>query len=274
MPRRAHLIVFLLILGFNLLNYHLTYDWSQVSWSSFGPTFLNDWLTGLITWGICWPLVRYWMKRYDWKTQPGRRLGWQLISTLIIGVGVIVLLTILTSEPINGHPVTPEFFLEYVFLFGLEICLFNGVYILFELAPWELKPQTSLVLAREDVSAPALKVKQRKGALYLSAESLQYIYLQNGIAYIVDRSFRTYPQNRSLQDLAEAGSSFLFRANRQYLITRKSVIRYERMPGKNLKVFLHQADTPPLEIVVSRTKASAFKRWLDTVEPAQGYISP
>ncbi|MFT3675999.1 MAG: LytTR family DNA-binding domain-containing protein [Chitinophagaceae bacterium] len=87
-------------------------------------------------------------------------------------------------------------------------------------------------------------------------ETLNYLYLFTGERYLLD--FATLEEVESLLDPQK-----FYRANRKYIIHIDAVLTVKAVENSKLIVKLKEPNQK-LEIDISREKAPAFKKWLDT----------
>ena len=108
--------------------------------------------------------------------------------------------------------------------------------------------------------------------LPVSVEAIQYFYISNGLVKAVDSEGKEFVFSQSLDELAEQlnphdfetlqtllPASDFFRANRQFIVSRKAVsdisLWFNGRLAINLKVPV------PEKIIISKAKASELKDW-------------
>lgn len=97
--------------------------------------------------------------------------------------------------------------------------------------------------------------------LPLDVNEIAFFYLSEGIVCQYMFSGGQYVQNTSLDSMEnELGPQLFFRANRQFLVHRKAVIKAEHIEARKLKLTL--CLPAPEEIVVSKAKSAQFLKWL------------
>lgn len=100
------------------------------------------------------------------------------------------------------------------------------------------------------------------GKFYLlSVEEIQYLYTVNEkvTAYTLDG--KQHPVDRTLDALSEQlDDRHFFRANRQFIISRKAIKDVDLWFGSRLSVNLLLPI--PERIVISKTKSPLFKKWI------------
>lgn len=96
--------------------------------------------------------------------------------------------------------------------------------------------------------------------LPVSVEAIQYFYISNGLVKAVDSEEKEFVFSQSLDELAEQLNPHdFFRANRQFIVSRKAVsdisLWFNGRLAINLKVPV------PEKIIISKAKASELKDW-------------
>ena len=96
--------------------------------------------------------------------------------------------------------------------------------------------------------------------LPVSVEAILYFYISNGLVKAVDSEGKEFVFSQSLDELAEQLNPHdFFRANRQFIVSRKAVsdisLRFNGRLAINLKVPV------PEKIIISKAKASELKDW-------------
>lgn len=94
----------------------------------------------------------------------------------------------------------------------------------------------------------------------VSVENIMYFYIDDGAVKAVTRSAETFTFQQSLDELAELLNPHLFfRANRQYIISRKSVASVSLWFSGRLALSL----TPPApeKVIISKARVPVFKEW-------------
>ena len=96
----------------------------------------------------------------------------------------------------------------------------------------------------------------------VSVDQIAYFFLENELVYC-----RTYDNRKFIMDqtLDKIGSQLypndFYRANRQYLVSRQAIQSAAQHFNRKLKLQL--TPHPDNEVFISKTKASAFKEWLE-----------
>ena len=96
----------------------------------------------------------------------------------------------------------------------------------------------------------------------LTVDSILFFYISDGTVKAVDEDGRQHPFTMSLDDLADMlNPKLFFRANRQFLISRKAIkdisLWFNGRLVINLNIHFELKD----KIIISKAKASEFKEW-------------
>lgn len=96
--------------------------------------------------------------------------------------------------------------------------------------------------------------------LSLDIADIAYIYSENKMARIVTMANQAHPMNLSLEEISkQLDPSLFFRANRQFIISRKAVKDITTWFDSKLSINL-LAPTPE-KVIISRARVAEFKSW-------------
>ena len=99
------------------------------------------------------------------------------------------------------------------------------------------------------------------GYTKLETKDVAYFYSSNKVTFAVDYSGKEYTLDYTLEHLEqELDPELFFRANRQLILHIDTIKKVSNSVGSKLKVIMEPA--PDFEVMVSRLKASDFKKWL------------
>lgn len=99
------------------------------------------------------------------------------------------------------------------------------------------------------------------GFTKLETKDIAYIYSSNKVTFAVDYLGKEYTLDYTLEHLEhEMDPELFFRANRQMILHIDTVKKVVNSSGSKLKVQMEP--TPEFDVMVSRLKASDFKKWL------------
>src|ERR1700760_1259862 len=83
-----------LIPAINVINYYLTYKQVHPLWRLF-VTFSIDTALGYLAWLLVRGVINWLDKKMPLEDNPSRRIAIQLLLTIVAGLGVIVLVTVI-----------------------------------------------------------------------------------------------------------------------------------------------------------------------------------
>ena len=94
----------------------------------------------------------------------------------------------------------------------------------------------------------------------IRVDQIAYITTENTITSIHCLDGKKYTNNSSLDELYNnLDHSIFFRANRQYILSVKGIDEILRYGNNQLKIKINQENN----VIISKNKASEFKKWLD-----------
>lgn len=96
----------------------------------------------------------------------------------------------------------------------------------------------------------------------LEIENIAYIYMENTITYVKDINSKVSTSNSSLEEIYnELASTAFFRANRQFIVSIKSIDKILKYGNNQLKIEV--IPKSEVDIIISKNKAAEFKAWLN-----------
>jgi hypothetical protein len=96
----------------------------------------------------------------------------------------------------------------------------------------------------------------------LEIEQIAYMYMENTITYIKATDGKISNSNSSLEDLYNGlDSTVFFRANRQFILSIKSIDKILKYGNNQLKIEVLPKSA--IDIIISKNKAAEFKDWLN-----------
>lgn len=94
-------------------------------------------------------------------------------------------------------------------------------------------------------------------------EEIAYIYTENTITYVRRMDGKLTTSNNSLDELFnDVNNSLFFRANRQFILSINSIDKILRYGNNQLKIEVMPKSE--INIIVSKNKASEFRKWLNS----------
>lgn len=117
-----------------------------------------------------------------------------------------------------------------------------------------------MIKNRKNVYKSRFLIPHKDKFLSLAVEEIAYIYSENKMARIVSMNGQDYHMNLSLEEMfKQLDPALFFRANRQFIISRKSVKDIYSWFDSKLSVNLHVPT--PEKIIISRMRVVDFKNW-------------
>ncbi|SFW79133.1 LytR/AlgR family response regulator transcription factor [Chitinophaga sancti] len=122
------------------------------------------------------------------------------------------------------------------------------------------KALEEIFINRKPSEPGAVLVYQKDKIFPVAIDTIAFFYLKNGIVYLTTFDKKTYPLNKNMEELTKLTEPLFFRANRQYLVHRKSVQDASSYLSRKLSVTL--SIPVPETITISREKVAQFLEWL------------
>jgi DNA-binding LytR/AlgR family response regulator len=94
----------------------------------------------------------------------------------------------------------------------------------------------------------------------ISVDDIALFYLEGELTHLLTYAGKTYYPNKSLEELERIAGSNFFRTNRQFLVSRRSIIDVSSFFSRKLSLNLCLPFKE--KIIVSKAKASVFLEWL------------
>ncbi|TWI95096.1 LytTR family two component transcriptional regulator [Mucilaginibacter frigoritolerans] len=117
-----------------------------------------------------------------------------------------------------------------------------------------------MLTARNTPATASVLVYHQDKIIPVNLDDIAVCYLSNEITHLLTFSGKTFYPNKNLDELERLCGNSFFRANRQYLVCRKTIIDvssfFSRKLSLNLNVQL------PEKVIVSKGKAPQFLNWL------------
>ncbi len=108
----------------------------------------------------------------------------------------------------------------------------------------------------------SLLVYVRNQILPVSLETVAYFHLENELVYCITHNNKRYNIDQTLEKIgSQIDPKKFFRANRQFIIARKSISTAAHYFQRKLKINITPA--PKEDVVISKTKVTQFKNWLE-----------
>ncbi|NNE15054.1 MAG: response regulator transcription factor [Saprospiraceae bacterium] len=170
---------------------------------------------------------------------------------------------------IDAHIIFTTAYAEYA------IEAFNKNAIHYLLKPIKLKALSEALLRASKIDSASVKNIKEENSTYsnrflirfgsrlhtIEVDNIAYIYSQNKISYFITNDGERIASDFKLQDLAlKLDPDSFFRANRQFIVSRKSVSEILISSRSRLEIRLN----PPYkdQIIISTERTPKFKDWL------------
>lgn len=258
-------VLFLILIPFiSAFNYYLTYSNIQLSWFLL-LTFSIDTVQGYLAWWGVRSLIVYLDKKWPYEKGLLKRILFQLVSTLFIGLFIISALTELVSLIAKGKPAPLNFYTIDLFIISIWFFVINGIYL--GLHFYRLYQESEARRQHENqIKADGIFVKLGRQDIRLSYNELEGFYVDLDYAVASQLGGKKYYLTQSLDKIEKTlpATSF-FRLNRQYIVHRQVVLGFKRGDNGKILVMLQKTTNFPAEIPVSRLRAPAFKDWFQPV---------
>jgi two-component system response regulator LytT len=106
-------------------------------------------------------------------------------------------------------------------------------------------------------------VKQGQRYIPVNSDKIAYFYKENGISYIVTWTKQKLAIDFTLEEIEKKiNAHYYYRINRTFIIHRNAVIRFKNLFNRKLRIDL--APLTPKEVIVSKEKATGFKKWMNS----------
>ncbi|MGB0523594.1 MAG: LytR/AlgR family response regulator transcription factor [Flammeovirgaceae bacterium] len=120
---------------------------------------------------------------------------------------------------------------------------------------------------KQDAQAASYKsrflIKASDRLISILTQDIAYFYTDNGLVYLQTNAGKRYLMDYTLDELEkQLDPQFFFRLNRQFITQHAAILEIHNYFKGKLLVKLQPVNSH--EVVVSREKASVFKRWLDS----------
>ncbi len=244
----------------NVFNYYLTYNNISFGWRTL-VTFSIDTLLGYAAWAAVHFIIINLDQRLPFQENVLKRLIMQLVTTLFIGMFIIIALTVLIHYAFADGPMPVSFFSYDIFIISVWFLVINGIYIAIHFyREWRISEGKRV--EENKVKKGGLNVKSGKQELFLNYGDIagftvdgDYIicYTMDDKKFLMDQSMDKLEKNLPM--------STFFRLNRQTLIHRQIVSGFEKGMNGKLNILIKSPSAIPSPTNVSRTRASSFKAW-------------
>ena len=253
--------LFLILIPFiNVLNYYLTY--ANIPFNGHTLlTFLIDTLEGHAAWLGLRSVILYLDKKMPYSASPLKRIVVQIAVSSAIALLIIISLTEVLNWLVKDTPVPRNFYLNDIFIFLIWFLVINGIYV--ALYYYQAMHQMeTLRLEDRKIRAEGFFVRQGKQQLSIPFSEILGFYVDGEYSVLITTQLKKYFLDQSLDKIEQSlPDEIFFRLNRQYLFSRQALKGFNRLENGKLQVLVVYPQHFPEAILVSRTKAPAFKQW-------------
>lgn len=214
--------------------------------------------------GVRW-ITKILDRRIPWEKGAMKRLFVQLGSHLVFLVFALNLLLIFVTYLFYGGFYTSGDLLvinisvvSLAFLFSI---IDTGIFFF---SHWRRLEFKRLDLDKLDVEKP-LKMVAGRSSYLIDPNEILYAKYHAGLVMIVTRAQQKYRYGKSLDSLMpKLNNERFFRANRQTILNRSNVNRFTPIDHGKIMVEIGSGEESPLEVIVSRSKAAKFRKWISS----------
>ncbi|ANE52029.1 LytR/AlgR family response regulator transcription factor [Flavisolibacter tropicus] len=235
-------------------------------------TLIEDTIEVLICWLFMRALILWLDKKLPLHKNFGYRVAVQLPLTILSTCGLLLLICELVQVLRHGKPVDRAVYTHHVWVYGIWLLGHNAIYITMYMWQW-----TQFVQKNKEMPAPELLAtpdlpQPEKETLILRLGNktrvvqfldILYCTVSDNLTMICTAGHECLLAEKSLEHLDEVlPPDLFFRANRQFIIHRDLIVSTERIENGKIKLLVKPTPKLPDAIIISRTKAPAFKEWL------------
>ncbi len=253
--------LFLVLIPFiNALNYYLTYAHIPFNGHTL-LTFSIDTLEGYAAWLGLRFVILYLDKKMPYSGSPLKRIIIQVIISSAVALVIIISLTELLNWMVKDTPVPRNFYLNDIFIFLIWFLVINGIYIALYYYR-AMRQMEALRLEDRKVRTEGFFVRQGKQNLSIPFSEILGFYVDGEYSVLITPQLKKYFLDQSLDKIEQSlPEEIFFRLNRQHLFSRQALKGFSRLENGKLHILVEHTEYFPEAILVSRTKAPAFKQW-------------
>ena len=261
-PRLIEIRLFLVLVPLiNIFNYYLTYNNISFSWRT-AITFIIDTMLGYAAWTAVHLIIQYLDKKFPFEKNILRRLLIQITTTLLAGMSIIILLTVIIHYSLKDDPLPIGFFTYDIFIISVWFLVINGIYVSVHFyCEWQAAQNKRDEENR--IKAGGLKVKSGKQEIILRFEEIAGFNMDGEYVVCFTLAGKKFLLDQSMEKLEKLlPSPWFFRLNRQFLLHRQIITGFERAENGKLNVLVKPSPfSSPIN--VSRIRAADFKNWFE-----------
>tara|TARA_R110001592_G_C13183107_1_gene751161 strand:- start:5438 stop:6253 length:816 start_codon:yes stop_codon:yes gene_type:complete len=246
----------------NVINYFITYD-NIIFNSYFLLTLFIDTVQGYLTWLVIRFIIIKMELRQPLQNFTYKRLFLQIVYTSLGGLFFIIFTTEILNAIVKDEPVPQNFYYLDIWIYFIWILTVNGIYIgMYYYYIWknsEQKLQNFETLKNKGISVK-IGAKNSK----ISIDAIAGFYVEDGLSFAIDSNFKNYIIESSLDNLEQKlPVKNFFRINRKFILHRNSITSFKKIENNKLLISTIGNGSIPNELILSRLKAAAFKKWFE-----------
>ena len=244
----------------NAYNYYLTYTNIRFGWFLV-VTYLIDTLAGYAAWWSIRTLIFWLDQRILYTNRPLKRIVIQGLLTTAASLFIIIASTEILNALLRDKPVPVSFYQYDIFIFVIWFIGVNGFYIGFHYySEWQRTEQ--LRADEKAIRQEGILVRSGRQDVSVPFAEIQGFYVDGDYTTLITTQAKKYLVDQSLDKVEQRlPAELFFRLNRQYILNRQAIEGYRRIENGKLSLLVHNAGHFPDVLVISRTKAPAFKTW-------------
>lgn len=185
-----------------------------------------------------------------------------IIEFLVLNAIVAVLVYTALVIIIFGFPVPITFYSVFLFVTLSVIIIENLFFLLYG----TLISNSNLGKELQKIDRKSVMVPVGAKTINVEIDDISFVELKNGIVLFNLKNKRTInSQFDSLEQLEkELPRKFFYRANRQFIVHRDSILNIQKDINRKIKLLVSN-ESQDREIMVSRYKSKELKSWLEGV---------
>jgi len=117
-----------------------------------------------------------------------------------------------------------------------------------------------LLAGKETQKAASVLVYHLDKIIPINLDDIALFYLANEVTHLLTFSGKTFYPNKTLDDLEKLCGNSFFRANRQFLVCRKTIVDVSSFFSRKLSLNLNIPFGE--KVIISKNKAAQFLSWL------------
>jgi DNA-binding LytR/AlgR family response regulator len=241
----------------NTLNYIISYTTHQLSLTHV-YYLLSDFLMIFITIEFFIVCVKALDKHLPWEQNQNKRL----IVQLSLITPIVALFSAMINELSEVIIYTGRVDLSF-YSFDMVVAILFILMVQFLNISLHFIQQKTASPASLESNISQIKVTQGGISKLLNQPDILGAFVISNITYVLDRNCKRYVYCYPLKELEDQLSEKFFRANRQFIISKECIEFYKSIAFGKIEIHLKCTnDITPKSIVVSRKKASQFRKWI------------